>query len=95
MSEFCNFGQDVRKVTEEGSRTVGATVRVEQAGVMGLTSCEFDEVTGKHLSTTHPVEVRYGIFEVSGIIPGVVEDVKVSCPRLRKCDSCPNRKKLN
>jgi hypothetical protein len=77
---------------DSGESPVGL-VRRERAGILGLTTCEFDRVTGEHLSTTRQVEACSGILELGGVIPGTIEDMEVPCPRLGKCDSCPNRKK--
>ncbi|MDQ5913642.1 MAG: hypothetical protein QG623_261 [Patescibacteria group bacterium] len=71
----------------------GSSVRVESAGVFGLTSCEFDRKTGEHLSTTRPYERKVDLLTISGLVPGTIEDVVVPCPRRdeSKCESCPNR----
>lgn len=63
-------------------------VRDEQAGVMGRIICQWDNVTGEHLSTT----ARVHVIGPDGIVPILTDDTyERGCPVLRKCLSCPNR----
>jgi len=79
---------------EDKTKATSSLVRVEQAGILGLTSCEFDGITGEHLSTTRPRELNGGLTGALGI-PGVVVDEVVQCPRFYKCDSCPKKSSGN
>lgn len=72
------------------------TIRTETAGILGLTTCQFDSVTGEHVSTTRSFrsfEVRRGVLEKLGVVPGLVEERHVGCPFFdeSKCESCPNK----
>jgi hypothetical protein len=80
------------EVLDKGGITKTTTIRVERAGIFGLTSCEFDVKTGEHLSTTRPRETTLNVTGMLGI-PGEVIDEEVSCPRRNryKCQSCPER----
>ena len=63
-------------------------VRNEQAGVMGRITCQWDNVTGEHLSTT----ARVHVVGPDGIVPTPTDDTyKRDCAVIRKCLSCPKR----
>jgi hypothetical protein len=63
-------------------------VRNEQAGIMGRITCQWDNVTGEHLSTTALVYV----IGQDGIVPTPTDETyERGCAVIKKCLSCPKR----